>query len=104
MVSSSVSRMRPASAFVARVFSLAAIEKFKARAIRFVAPVIGPAVAWALLSAVLFTLQQLEMEYFWVRLGANLLGAWAIIRLLTSFIGEPFWQKTQSCETMTLSA
>lgn len=95
---------RPASAFVARVFSLPAIEKFKARAIRFVAPVIGPAVAWALLSGVLFTLQQLEMEYFWVRLGANLLGAWAVIRLLTSFIGEPFWQKTAAAIGWTLAA
>lgn len=95
---------RPVAAFVARVFSLGALEKYKTRAIRFFVPVIGPALAWLLLSAILLTLQQTGSEFFWVRLGANLMGAWAIIRLLTTFIGEPFWSRTAAVIGWTLAA
>ena len=95
---------RPVAAFVARVFSLGALEKYKTRAIRFFVPVIGPALAWLLLSAILLTLQQTGNESFWVRLGANLMGAWAIIRLLTTFIGEPFWSRTAAVIGWTLAA
>lgn len=85
---------KPVSKLLERVFSFGILKKIRGDAVRFLTPVLGPALAWVFLSAVLFTLQQLEMDFFWVRLGANLVGAWAIIRAISGFIMEPFWSRT----------
>lgn len=85
---------KPVARLLERIFSFGILKKIRGDAVRFLTPVLGPALAWVFLSAVLFTLQQLEMDFFWVRLGANLVGAWAIIRSISGFISEPFWSRT----------
>ncbi|WP_421787745.1 mechanosensitive ion channel family protein [Hyphobacterium sp.] len=85
---------KPLGKVLERLFSFGVLRRVRSGAVRFLTPVLGPALAWVFLSAVLFTLQQLEMDFFWVRLGANLVGAWAIIRAISGFISEPFWSRT----------
>tara|TARA_R110000868_G_scaffold53744_1_gene168488 strand:+ start:15241 stop:16581 length:1341 start_codon:yes stop_codon:yes gene_type:complete len=88
----------------ARIFRFGPIQRFQPQAIRFIAPVAGPTTAWLLLSLVLFGLQQAGMETFLVRLAANLFGAWALIRLVSSFIADPFWARTAATIAWTLAA
>tara|TARA_R110002073_G_scaffold44777_1_gene123938 strand:+ start:3272 stop:4624 length:1353 start_codon:yes stop_codon:yes gene_type:complete len=92
------------SKFLDQLFSLALLQRFKANAIRILTPVIGPALAYVFLSAVLYVFIQAEIDHFWIRLGANLVGAWAIIRLLTSMITEPFWARTAALAGWTIAA
>jgi small-conductance mechanosensitive channel len=95
---------RQCTAAFARLFRLEALQKFQSRAIRFIGPIAGPASAWILLSAILFGLQQAEMDSYLVRTAANLMGAWAAIRLISSFIAEPFWSRTVAMLAWTLAA
>lgn len=95
---------KPVGNLLQRLFSIGFLRRVRADAVRLLAPVLGPALSWVFLSAVLFTLQQLEMEIFWVRLAANLVGAWAVIRLLTGFIAEPFWSRTAAIMSWTIAA
>lgn len=90
--------------FLERLFSLPLLERHKANAIRILTPVIGPALAYVFLSAVLFVFIEAGIDHFFVRLGANLVGAWAIIRLLTALITEPFWSRTAAIIGWTIAA
>jgi small-conductance mechanosensitive channel len=95
---------KPVGNLLQRLFSIHFLRRVRADAVRLLTPVLGPALSWVFLSAVLFTLQQLEMDIFWVRLAANLVGAWAVIRLLTGFIAEPFWSRTAAIMSWTIAA
>ena len=95
---------KPFSRALDQLFSFGVMRRVRGAAVRFLTPVLGPAMAWVFLSAVLFTLQQLQMDFFWVRLGANLVGAWAIIRSISGFITEPFWSRTIAILGWTLAA
>ncbi|WP_421790683.1 mechanosensitive ion channel family protein [Hyphobacterium sp.] len=95
---------KPIRSLLERIFSLPFLRRIRADAVRFLSLITGPAVAWLFLSASLFALQQLEFEFFWVRLAANLMGAWAIIRGISGFIGEPFWSRTVAITGWTLAA
>jgi len=89
---------------IAHIFSWGTLKKFQTRAIRFLAPVAGPATSWLLLSLALFGLQQAGADSYLVRIAANLLGAWAAIRLLSAFIAEPFWARTAAAIAWTIAA
>jgi len=95
---------RQVTAGFARIFGFAPLQRFQTQAIRFIAPIVGPASAWLLLSLVLFGLEQAEMDTFLVRLAANLVGAWAVIRLVSSFIADPFWARTAATIAWALAA
>lgn len=95
---------KPVANLLQRLFSLGFLRRVRADAVRFLSPVLGPALSWVFLSAVLFALQQLDMEFFWVRLAANLVGAWAVIRAITGFIVEPFWSRTAAIMSWTIAA
>ena len=88
----------------AHLFRFAPIQRFQTQAIRFIAPIAGPTSAWLLLSLVLFGLEQVGMETFLVRLAANLVGAWAVIRLVSSFIADPFWARTAATIAWAIAA
>ncbi len=88
----------------AHLFRFTPIQRFQTQAIRFIAPIAGPSSAWLLLSLVLFGLEQMEMETFLVRLAANLVGAWTIIRLVSSFIADPFWARTAATIAWAIAA
>lgn len=94
----------PIKSLLNRIFSLPILRRVRADAVRFLTLVTGPAVGWLFLSASMFALQQLGLESFWVRLAANLMGAWAIIRGISGFIGEPFWSRTVAITGWTLAA
>ena len=87
-----------------RIFDIQLLQRFKSNAVRILTPVIGPALAYVFLSTVLYIFTQAEIDYFWVRLGANLVGAWAIVRLATSLITEPFWARTAAMVGWTVAA
>ena len=89
---------------IAHIFSWKLLKKFQTRAIRFLAPVAGPATSWLLLSLALFGLLQTGADSYLVRIAANLLGAWAAIRLLSAFIAEPFWARTAATIAWTVAA
>lgn len=89
---------------IARLFRLPPLQKFQGRAIRFIAPIAGPASAWVLLSLALFGLEQTEYDTYLVRTAANLTGAWAAIRLASSFISDAFWARTAALIAWTLAA
>ncbi|MEE2526470.1 mechanosensitive ion channel domain-containing protein [Hyphobacterium sp. HN65] len=95
---------KPLAKIIDQVFSFGFLKRIRGDAVRFLTPVLGPAMAWIFLSAVLFTLQQLEMDFFWVRLGTNLVGAWAIIRSISGFISEPFWSRTIAISGWAIAA
>lgn len=90
--------------FLDRLFSFTFLERFRDNAIRILTPVIGPALAYIFLSAVLVVYTQAEIDHFWVRLAANLVGAWAVVRLLTTLITEPFWSRTAAIIGWTVAA
>lgn len=90
--------------FLERLFSLPALQKIQANSVRILTPVIGPVLAYIFLSAVIYIFAQAEIDNFWVRLAANLLGAWAIVRLATSLISEPFWARTAAIIAWTIAA
>ncbi|MDG2044377.1 MAG: mechanosensitive ion channel, partial [Maricaulis sp.] len=48
--------------------------------------------------------QQAGADSYLVRIAANLLGAWAAIRLLSAFIAEPFWARTAAAIAWTIAA
>lgn len=95
---------RQITAGFAHLFRFAPIQRFQTQAIRFIAPIAGPTSAWLLLSLVLFGLEQVGMETFLVRLAANLVGAWAVIRLVSSFIADPFWARTAATIAWAIAA
>lgn len=95
---------KPVANLLQRLFSLGFLQRIRADAVRFLTPVLGPALSWVFLSAVLFSLQQFDMEFFWVRLAANLVGAWAVIRAITGFIAEPFWSRTAAIMSWAIAA
>jgi small-conductance mechanosensitive channel len=95
---------KPVGDLLQRLFSFGFLRRIRGDAVRFLSPVLGPALSWIFLSAVMFALQQLEMDYFWVRLAANLVGAWAVIRGVTGFIAEPFWSRTAAIMSWTIAA
>lgn len=95
---------RLCTAAIARLFSIGSLQPFQSRAIRFMAPIAGPASAWVLLSLVLFGLQQTTMDTYFVRTAANLVGAWAAIRLASAFIADPFWSRTAAMTAWTIAA
>lgn len=95
---------RQVTAGFARIFRFEPIQRFQTQAIRFIAPVAGPGAAWLLLSLVLFGLGQAGMETFLVRLAANLVGAWTVIRLVSSFIADPFWARSAATIAWTIAA
>lgn len=95
---------KPVANVLQRLCNIGFLRRISSDAVRLLTPVLGPALSWIFLSAVLFTLRQLEMEFFWVRLAANLVGAWAVIRLITGFIAEPFWSRTAAIMSWTIAA
>ncbi|MBI1236859.1 MAG: mechanosensitive ion channel [Alphaproteobacteria bacterium] len=95
---------KPVANLLQRLCNIGFLRRFSSDAVRLLSPVLGPALSWIFLSAVLFTLQQLDMEFFWVRLAANLVGAWAVIRAITGFIAEPFWSRTAAIMSWTIAA
>jgi len=95
---------KPVANLLQRIFSIPFLRRVRGDAVRLLTPVLGPALSWVFLSAVFFTLQQLGMEVFWVRLAANLVGAWAVIRGVTGFIAEPFWSRTAAIMSWTIAA
>lgn len=95
---------RLCTAAIARLFSMPALQKFQTGAIRFPTPIAGPASVWVLLSLALFGLEQTEFDTYLVRTAANLTGAWAAIRLVSSFINDPFWARTAAMTAWTLAA
>jgi small-conductance mechanosensitive channel len=95
---------RQCTAIIARIFRFEAIERFQSQAVRFITPIAGPASSWILLSVLLFGLQQSGTDTYLVRTAANLVGAWAAIRLLSAFIAEPFWARTAAATAWTIAA
>lgn len=95
---------RTCTAAIATLFRFEALQRYRDQAVRFVAPIAGPASAWILLSLVLFGLQQTPMDTYLVRTAANLVGAWAAIRLVSAFIEDPFWSRTAAMTAWTLAA
>jgi len=95
---------KPVTDLLQRLFGIPILRRVRGDAVRLLTPVLGPALSWVFLSAVLFTLQQLGMDFFWIRLAANLVGAWAVIRGVTGLITEPFWSRTAAIMSWTIAA
>ncbi|WP_412546468.1 mechanosensitive ion channel family protein [Maricaulis sp. MIT060901] len=96
---------RQTMAVFARIFHIDALQRFKRQAVRFIQPIAGPAMAWILLSAALAVLDSTTgFDVYLLRSASNLMGAWAAIRLLSSFISEPFWSRTVALIAWTLAA
>lgn len=96
---------RQTTAVFARLFHIEALQRFKRQAVRFIQPIAGPAMAWILLSAALSVLDgTTEFDVYLLRSASNLMGAWAAIRLVSSFISEPFWSRTVALIAWTLAA
>ena len=95
---------RPFNSLIAHLCTWGVLKNIQEQAIRFLSPVAIPAISWVLLSLSLFGLQQIGSEFYLVRTAANLVGAWAAIRLLSAFIAEPFWARTVATIAWTLAA
>ncbi|MHA6289374.1 mechanosensitive ion channel family protein [Maricaulis sp. CAU 1757] len=88
----------------AHVFNLGPLQRFKAAAIRFIAPIAGPLSGWILLSAVLYALEATEMETFLVRTASSLFALWVVIRLVSALINDPFWARTAATLAWIIAA
>jgi small-conductance mechanosensitive channel len=77
-----------------RICAIKVMARFKQQILRFLAPTIGPAAGWMLLSLTLFGFELAERDVYLLRLAAGLVGAWAVIRLISGLIAEPFWART----------
>ncbi|MCW5725013.1 MAG: mechanosensitive ion channel [Maricaulaceae bacterium] len=89
---------------IRKAFDFPVIRRFQAGAVHFLGPVLGPALSWLLLSIALAMLPLTGVDAFWTRLAANLVGAWAVIRLLSAFIAEPFWARAAAATAWTIAA
>lgn len=84
----------PVKALLARLFTAPGLKRAGQGARELAASLAGPAIIFALLFIGRIALVRLGYDGFVVNLFASLFGAWVLIRLLTSFIRDPFWSRT----------
>ena len=95
---------RPLRRLIDRGFEAVGKHRFQARVRRLMLSLAFP-VLWLLALCVLTAgAGTYKMPYELLRIGASLLGAWIAIRVVTSFVADPFWSRTTAVIAWTIAA
>ncbi len=97
--------MRPWCRKAVSLVAKHAVKRFKEDALHRSVDTVLFALMWLfIVSAGLFTMTSLGLPVPFLRIGTSLLTAWIVIRLVSSFIAEPFWAKTVATTAWAIAA
>jgi len=95
---------RPLRRLINRGFEAVGKHRFQARVRRLTLSLAFPILWWALLCGLVATASGYKLPHELLRVAVSLLSAWIAIRVVTSFVAEPFWARTIAVAAWTIAA